>query len=471
MQMSSFALLCFLSCFAQTSGLVVAHAGNDLKRHEAGTPGFGLDMNASVTEHTHSDGFFAVECLADRNMIHADKHGTGHLMFEPASPISIVRYSEAVPRPKWEKMTQQVCFNFCRTVKDAQFFGLFRGDECYCAPYYVKTAGDLSACDMPCAGNSAQLCGGTSKQSMFEMHKCGTDLQGLVDNSLSQCQATISEGNQKWLEAQPILMGLDKQLKVAELSGVIRESVQEIARGWAQQSRDTKNRIEDAQKAYDDLNATVAGEVDLTLGSTVAKVEAAQMVAQKQCAALAAQTKSISAYEEHHAGPGIRRALNFTMDELNYRQMPAEWNRMPDWALQELGCDSDPSDGCTGFDLTYWIAGRTLDDFEEHYDNGTMQENGMNFAWLCYEYCKASTGCVAADVYGTDNTFACRMLSSVSGTRLAKTKEKWGYSFDNGFILNNHFLTPAQDTFKWYVAKDDDASRYTKMIKPVSLTE
>jgi hypothetical protein len=423
-----------------------------------------LDISKSVTNTTHSDGFFPVSCIADDNVIHADKHGTGHLMFEPESPISIIWYKDGVPKPNWEPMTPKVCFNFCRTVEDAQFFGLFRGDECYCAPYYVATEADMSTCDMPCEGDSSTTCGGTSKVNVYELHKCGHDLEFIVNQTQAQCDATIADLEKRWLDAKPVLLGVDKQLQVAELAGVIRESLQEIARDWATQVRDAELALNKARETCAELTTTLQG-ADTKLASGVAQVEAAQMLALTQTESAAQTSKSLQYFYEHHTGHEVMKQLNMTMDQLTHRQMPPEWNRMPDWALEQYGCDSDPSDGCTGFDLTYWIGGNPYDHFEEHYESGTMQENGLHFAWMCYEYCKSQMGCVAADVYGTDNSFACRMLSSVFGTRLAKSSEAYGFSFDNGFILNRYFLTPAQDTFLWFRA-NEGGSGYSQMVNP-----
>lgn len=459
--MQSFLALCFVPLVLQTSGLLVA------KRNEAATPGFGLDIAKSVTNASHSDGYFLAGCFTDDNVIHADKHGTGHLMFEPESPISIVWYKDGVDRPKWEPMSPKVCFNFCRTVKDAQFFGLFRGDQCYCAPYYVQTEGDMSTCDMPCEGDSSTTCGGSSKQNLYEMHTCDKDLADIVSQSQAQCQTVVTELRDRYLLAQPLLLGVDKQLQVAELAGVIRESLQEIARGWADNVRNAQLALNKAQEACDELNTVAQSSTDTSLASDIAKIEAAQMLATTATVSAMQTSKTLKSFYDHHTGHEVMKQLNMTMEDLTHRQMPPEWNRMPDWALEQYGCDSDPSDGCTGFDLTYWIGGNPYDHFEEHYESGTMQENGLHFAWMCYEYCKSQLGCVAADVYGTDNSFACRMLSSVFGTRLAKSQEAYGFSFDNGFILNRYFLTPAQDTFLWFRA-NEGGSGYSQMVQPSS---
>jgi len=70
-------------------------------------------------------------------------------------------------------MTPTICFDFCRQYEDAHFFGLVHGRDCYCTRYFDKGAtGGQGECDLPCEGDSKELCGGMEKSSLFEMHLC-----------------------------------------------------------------------------------------------------------------------------------------------------------------------------------------------------------------------------------------------------------------------------------------------------------
>merc|ERR1719433_2351704 len=69
-------------------------------------------------------------------------------------------------------MTPTVCFEFCRTVPNMQFFGIAYGRECYCEPYFKMMAGDDSECESICEGDARHMCGGESKSSVFSMYMC-----------------------------------------------------------------------------------------------------------------------------------------------------------------------------------------------------------------------------------------------------------------------------------------------------------
>merc|ERR1719326_1693258 len=103
-----------------------------------------------------------------------DKHGDGKFNYKAGdvSGVSIVHYTEMVPKLDQKPMTHEVCFGFCRSIKDMMFFGIHNGRDCYCTPYYKQMAGDSSECDAPCDGDSATMCGGKFKSSIFSLHAC-----------------------------------------------------------------------------------------------------------------------------------------------------------------------------------------------------------------------------------------------------------------------------------------------------------
>merc|ERR1719359_488481 len=82
-----------------------------------------------------------------------DKHGDGKFEYAAQNVrVSIVWYDRIVPKEDRSAMTPEVCFNFCRTVPDALFFGISEGRNCYCTPYFKREAGDSSQCDAVCEG-------------------------------------------------------------------------------------------------------------------------------------------------------------------------------------------------------------------------------------------------------------------------------------------------------------------------------
>ncbi|KAK4105465.1 WSC-domain-containing protein [Parathielavia hyrcaniae] len=75
-------------------------------------------------------------------------------------------------------LTVEACWEFCRTgAGDAsggrtgsfKFAGLEYARECWCAQTVSSLSGKLpdSACDLPCEGNTTQVCGGNMKLTVY----------------------------------------------------------------------------------------------------------------------------------------------------------------------------------------------------------------------------------------------------------------------------------------------------------------
>jgi hypothetical protein len=82
-------------------------------------------------------------------------------------------YKDHVPKTDRVAMSPQVCYDFCWQVAGVSFFGLRRGDECYCTPFFHNTdKGNHGECDQPCSADNSQMCGGVNMISIYEMHDC-----------------------------------------------------------------------------------------------------------------------------------------------------------------------------------------------------------------------------------------------------------------------------------------------------------
>jgi len=150
--------------------------------------GFGDNESAIVPfETVMKDGYQLVDCVQDKMMTTADKHGDGKWEYKNHAGVSVIFYDRIVTDPEEKKaMTPEVCYNFCRTIPDAGFFGLAAGRKCYCAPYYEMEASDSSQCDSVCEGEPTSMCGGMKKQSIYSMHLCDNTreyLQGVINKS------------------------------------------------------------------------------------------------------------------------------------------------------------------------------------------------------------------------------------------------------------------------------------------------
>jgi hypothetical protein len=72
-----------------------------------------------------------------------------------------------------DDMTIESCLDYCED-KGYSFAGLEYGRECYCGNAVDKSRlpvkGILGKCEMPCAGNKEQVCGGPGALSLYQ--KC-----------------------------------------------------------------------------------------------------------------------------------------------------------------------------------------------------------------------------------------------------------------------------------------------------------
>jgi len=167
-------------------------------------PGTGMEPSKITPfKESHVDGFSKIGCVKDDLHLHGDKHGDGKFSYKlgDVSGVSIIHYTEMIPKMDQKPMTPDTCFGFCRTVPDMLFFGITNGRDCYCGPYYKQIAGDSSDCDAPCDGDSSQMCGGKSKSDVYEMHAC--------NDAAANLKAAVKKG----LKAVDELVTLAEDLK------------------------------------------------------------------------------------------------------------------------------------------------------------------------------------------------------------------------------------------------------------------
>merc|ERR1719240_1043145 len=154
-------------------------------------------------ENSYMDGFYMMGCVKDDMLLTGDKFGDGKFSYKLGSEsnVSIVLYSEMVPKEDAEPMTHEVCFAFCRTIPDMLFFGLAHGRDCYCTPYIKQIAGDSSDCDAVCEGDPTTMCGGKFKSSVFEMHSC--------DDAVANLEAASSAAQEERMKLVSIMAEVD----------------------------------------------------------------------------------------------------------------------------------------------------------------------------------------------------------------------------------------------------------------------
>merc|ERR1719171_3257471 len=202
------------------------------------------------------DGFYEVDCIKDYMYAHGDAFGFNkhEYKLKDFSNVSIVHYKDIVPSEDQKAMSQETCFEFCRTVPDMLFFGLLAGRECYCMPYYKMMAGDSSACDAVCEGKPTTMCGGMLKSSVFEMHLCADtaeDLKSAVEGAEDLGSKMASVGADALQEAE------DLQNAAAELQGTFGSAGDPVASDLMQEAKvfagDFQHTAEDTVKLGEKL--------------------------------------------------------------------------------------------------------------------------------------------------------------------------------------------------------------------------
>jgi hypothetical protein len=155
------------------------------------TPGAGMNPeNITPGVMSFKDGYFHVTCAVDKMEMEADKYGDerhgyrADASFTARGNVSIVRYADHIDREKRQPMSGRVCFNFCRSIANMTFFGLTRGRDCYCMPYFMKdgtSSASKGSCDLGCEGDSSEICGGLEKSSVYEMHNCANTAEDVAE--------------------------------------------------------------------------------------------------------------------------------------------------------------------------------------------------------------------------------------------------------------------------------------------------
>lgn len=234
-----------------------------IKLSMAQIPGAGMTPEALEPFKTVlKDGFYQVDCVKDYMLEHGDKFGNKKFSYElgDVSNVSIVRYSDTVPKEDQESMSHDTCFAFCRTVPDMMFFGIANGRDCYCTPYYKPMAGDDSMCDLVCEGDNTMMCGGKSKSNVFEMHECANTKADLASTASKMTELGFE---MTALEEQVASLSTDMQGAATTLQASFGKAGDPIAAGLMQSAKIFAGEMEhtaaDAKKLSEDMKALKDG--------------------------------------------------------------------------------------------------------------------------------------------------------------------------------------------------------------------
>jgi hypothetical protein len=220
-------------------------------------PGAGMHPDdIEPFETVLKDGYAMADCVKDRMYVHGDKHGNGKFEYKMGdiANVSIVHYTEIVPKEDQEEMSHGVCFEFCRTVPEMGFFGINNGRDCYCAPYYDPMAGNSDECDATCPGDPTTMCGGKTKSNIFSMHMCANTAEDL-DTALGNAGDLLSSLDELTTDMNDVVGDGEKeanffQKAFGKAGDPAASGLMQDAKVWA---GDLLHAAEDGTKLSDEL--------------------------------------------------------------------------------------------------------------------------------------------------------------------------------------------------------------------------
>lgn len=289
-------LVAFVVVQAEAAILKDDHSSKELASLTRGEgenhPGAGI-AKVEPFKNVFNDGFLKIDCVKDYMFHFGDRHGDNKDKYElrDVSNVSIVHYSENVPKQDRKPMAPKVCFDFCRTIPHMLFFGLRNGRDCYCEPYYKKMPSDTSKCHAVCDGDQSQFCGGKDKSDIFEMHM-GADTEEELEKGAEKL-GVISKNLTKeyhWFKEHMEIANRDIEY-LENVLGVIQDfaATNMIRQAW--------NRAYDLNKmakAAEALSSNVAATKKKTEGMVASGAEWTDYKHAKEAEAQIAKMKELA---------------------------------------------------------------------------------------------------------------------------------------------------------------------------------
>lgn len=242
-------------------------------------------------ETVMKDGFWHVGCEKD-SMYEGPPKGLG---------VSVVHYAAETPSEDRTPISPQVCFDFCRSKPNVQYFGLTHGRECYCTPYFHSVAGDDSICDSVCEGETTQMCGSMTKSNIYQMHTCG---QQVVVQRMKETagEAKQSADELKALAKEAKTVATNMQKEGTDLQKNFGQAGDTAASNLMQSAKQAAGELQHAAEAAAD--AASSGDADIQAGLAFSGGNAFDLNEKLETfeGMVQAQTKTFNAtFEKFHA--------------------------------------------------------------------------------------------------------------------------------------------------------------------------
>jgi len=214
-------------------------------------------------------------------------------------------------------MTPTLCFDFCRQYKEMKFFGIEHGRDCYCGGYFhPKSTGGQGTCNLPCEGDSKEMCGGPDKSSLFEMHFCDASagrlemVKGMAKEAKEAAAPAKEDAEKVFAEAKALSDAW--QLGVCSLKPQ-GELVCSLNKAWVDMGSEANNEanevdkavdvLEKAEKSLEEAEKAVTDAGDEVTGELQGKQDKAVQAVKESSVSVTAKADGIKTSLSSLAGP------------------------------------------------------------------------------------------------------------------------------------------------------------------------
>jgi len=355
-------------------------------------------------------------------------------------------YVDSTPQEKWTvfsgdaAVTPKACFDFCRDSPGARFFGLTKGNTCYCTPYptLASGAGGNGGCDYPCEGDKNFICGGEVKSTVYEMHRC-FDGTKEAEKDKEEAEALVDKWTFFTGRWEFVVTALTEAGQAVDVTDV-RKRVLGLGGELEGLRKDTVAKVEATSTAVGTLGEAITA-FSGTKEEMIALENAQRDVADK-VAELSDSAKQLDAYWQEHSLDAVMQFRSIDSkaqgsSEMLGKKLPTDVNFMTPAVRKAIDCDDDPTDGCNGSPIVYLLEGDNLASLFQVYNPTKPIEGRPSLSsaedwkkWStreCHQTCLMTPGCVGVNVIGSSNgemyAMTCNLKSSVATVQLAQQED------------------------------------------------
>jgi len=306
-------------------------------------------------------------------------------------------------------MTPSLCFDFCRQHKDMKFFGIEYGRDCYCGVYFHPKSTGGGDCNLPCEGDSKEMCGGPEKSSLFEMHWCNA-AAGRVQMVKDMATKAHDEAAPEKKSAEKVFEDANALSSAWQLGVCSIKPQGELAcsltKGWVDMGNEANKAVNEIDKAV-----TVLDKAEETLKEAeTAVTDAGDDVTGEQAGK---QDKAVDAVKA--ASVSLTTATEHVNSTLSTLAGPIAGGNVMEKYEDHFQALGDPEKG--------WHAICALEPIKGQSYIGLKTESSMAAcATKCFSLITGTDHCVGFNYQAIEDLAACQLLTEKGLTKPALSK-------------------------------------------------